>query len=135
MDTRARIAALVLSLVSATPAMAKAPVQSEGGESDRLGLTYVPRVEVAATANGLFGGTRPGLSVSHRLTTEEDGSSDVDRRVVAVTPVAENARIGVGLFSITRDSVRERAIGRINPMRDVGGRSRTIAAVGFSLSF
>lgn len=133
MDKRAPVVALVLSLVSATPAMAKAPVAQET-PGNRLGPTYLPRAEVTAPSNGLFSGTRPGVTVSHRLDIAQDGTSDVDRRVVGVVPVADNAQVGIGLFSVSRDT-RERAIGRINPMRDVGGRTRTIAAVGFSLSF
>ncbi len=120
MMKRASVAALAASLVLATPALAQS-------------TSFGPTAEPPPTAR-LFAGTRTGVSVGRSYGIEADGSTDTRRRIVGQLGVADNMEVGVGLFSIIRDS-RERRISRADPMRDTGGRSRTVVAAGMTLRF
>ena len=117
---RASFAALAVSLVLATPATAQSS-------------SFGPTAEPPPTAR-LFNGTRTGVSVGRAYGVEADGTVDSRRRIVGQVGVADNFEMGIGLFSIIRDS-RERRIGRADPMRDTGARSRTVVAAGMTLRF
>ncbi len=117
---RASGAALAASLVLAAPAAAQS-------------TSFGPTAEPPATAR-LFDGTRTGVSVGRSYGLEADGTTDTRRRIVGQVGVADNVEMGIGLFSIIRDS-RERRIGRADPMRDTGARSRTVVAAGMTVRF
>ncbi len=117
---RASIAALAASLVLATPAAAQS-------------TSFGPTAEPPPTAR-LFNGARTGVSIGRSYGIETDGTTDTRRRIVGQVGVSDNVEVGVGLFSIIRDS-RERRIGRADPMRDTGARSRTVVAAGMTMRF
>jgi hypothetical protein len=114
MIRRSPCAALLVSLAFASAAKAQV-------------APYGPTLTTTPTER-LFDGTRAGVSV------EQSGQIETRRRIVGQVGVAPDVEVGVGLFSVIRDS-RERRISRANPMREVGGRERTIVAAGMTLRF
>jgi hypothetical protein len=93
------------------------------------------RSDHPATSGALFPQGADGVRASARRFVEEDGSKATRNGVIASLPVAGNMHVGVGLFSVTRYSAKERDHKRTQPMKDVGERTGSLAAVGFSLRF
>ena len=124
MIQRALPAALTLLLGSAGPAAA----QSLGPSA------YGPANDAPATAR-LFDGTHRGVSIARNAAVEPDGQEAVRKRIVSQMQVTDNVELGLGVFSVTRDSMRERRMSRLNPMKDVSGRNQTIVAAGMTLRF
>jgi hypothetical protein len=120
MIRRSPCAALLVSLAFASAAKAQV-------------APYGPTLTTTPTER-LFDGTRAGVSVGKIVGVEQSGQVETRRRIVGQVGVAPDVEVGVGLFSVIRDS-RERRISRANPMREVGGRERTIVAAGMTLRF
>nr|WP_295374496.1 hypothetical protein [uncultured Sphingosinicella sp.] len=93
------------------------------------------RSDHPTSSAALFPQGAEGVGVSARRFVEEDGSRATRSGVIASLPVAGNMNVGVGLFSVTRYSAKERDFKRVQPMKDVGERTGSLAAVGFSLRF
>jgi hypothetical protein len=83
----------------------------------------------------LFPHGADGVGVSSRRFVEEDGSRASQSGLIASMPVAQNMHVGVGIFSVTRYSAKERDFKRAQPMKDVGERTGSLAAVGLSVRF
>jgi len=132
------LAAALVPLLFASPAVAKE--QAEDGSVrpvETLGYAEVlgPRNESSALRGALFPQQPDGLGVSSRRGVDEDGSRQTRNGIIASTEVGENMHLGLGIFSVTRYSPRERDFKREQPMKDVGQRTGSLAAVGFSVRF
>jgi hypothetical protein len=129
MNGRLAYAALLVPLICAKPVCGQniapaagptlAPPAAEPDRGTDLALRQAPQ----------------GLSVSARPFTEADGSRGRTRGLIGNLPIARNLNIGLGLLEVTRTSPREKALRRVQPMKDVGGTHDRIAAVGLKLSF
>jgi hypothetical protein len=132
------LAALFVPALCACPASAQTSAQ-EGDERTvgTLGYSEVlgRRSDHPATSGALFPSNGDGVGVSTRRFIDEAGSRATRNGVIASMPVAGNMNVGVGLFSVTRYSAKERDFKRVQPMKDVGERTGSLAAVGFSLRF
>ena len=120
MNRRTHVAALTGLLVLSAPAAAQP-------------ASFGPAAAPLRTAR-LFDNAPRGISVARSYGVEPDGIADTRRGIVGQAKVADNVDVGIGLFSIIRDS-RERRLGRADPMRDTGGRSRSVVAAGVTLRF
>jgi hypothetical protein len=132
------LAAIFVPLLCACPALAQTAAPDGGvrpvgtlGYSEVLGR----RSDHPSTNSTLFPQGAEGVGLSARRSFEEDGSKATRSGVIASLPVAENMNVGVGIFSVTRYSAKERHFARTQPMKDVGERTGSLAAVGFSLRF
>lgn len=132
------LAAIFVPLLFAAPAGAQSSAQAGGvrpvgtlGYAEVLGR----RSDHPATSGALFPEGANGLGVTSRREFEEDGSRATRNGLIASMPVAENMNVGVGIFSVTRYSAKERDFKRAQPMKDVGERTGSLAAVGFSVRF
>ena len=134
MRERVALAALATTLVLAAPAEAQQPVDSRPLAAQRLGPPDQGPAYLAPGA-GLFPSQGAGLSVTTQNYSEQDGEPAIRKGLVGSVEVAPNATIGIGLFSVNRYSRREPEFRRIQPMRDVRGQEKKIAAVGLSFSF
>lgn len=132
------LAAVVVPWLIAMPAGAQVPARDGGVSSvGRLGYAEVVgrRADSDLRSGALFPEGARGIGLSSRSEFEEDGSRQSRNGVIASMPVAENMNVGVGIFSVTRYSAKERDFKRVQPMKDVGERTGSLAAVGFSLRF
>jgi hypothetical protein len=130
-------AALCLALVSAAPALAEGPGQQDrGGSLPNIQLVD-PETAAASPSRetGLFEGAGPGLGLSRRTFTEEDGSAAVRRGFIGSLPVAEGVSAGLGLFTVTHDNQKEPEFRRSWSAKNVGPRDRRVAAVGLNIRF
>ena len=132
------LAAIFVPLVFASPAVAQA--SAEDGivrPAGRLGYSEVlgRRSDNPATSGTLFPEGVNGIGVSSRRGFDEQGSRATRNGLIGSWPVAENMNVGIGLFSVTRYSSKERDHKRTQPMKDVGERTGSLAAVGFSVRF
>jgi hypothetical protein len=130
------LAAVAASWLLAAPGGAQGPVRDGSVRPvDRLGYSEV----VGRTSDGpgaaLFPEGVEGIGLSSRREFEEDGSRATRNGLIGSWPVAENMHVGVGIFSVTRYSAKERDFKRTQPMKDVGERTGSLAAVGFSVRF
>ena len=124
----------LLPLVLAAPVAAQAPVDSRPLAAQRLG----PPVEgpaYLAPGAGLFDGQRAGIGVTNRSFTEQDGGIAVRNGIIGSIDVSENATVGIGIFRVNRYKRREAEFHKVDPMGDVEGQRKKVAAVGFSLRF
>ena len=131
------LAAIFVPLLFAAPAGAQSSAQAGGvrpvgtlGYAEVLGRRSDP-----ATSGALFPEGADGIGVSSRREFQQDGSRASRNGVIASMPIAENMHVGVGIFSVTRYSAKERDFKRTQPMKDVGERTGSLAAVGFSVRF
>ena len=131
------LAAVVVPWLLASPLGAQGPARDGGvrpvgtlGYSEVLGR----RSDYPATS-ALFPEGADGVGITSRREFEEDGSRATRNGLIATMPVAENMHVGVGIFSVTRYSAKERDFKRSEPMKDVGQRTGSLAAVGFSVRF
>lgn len=131
------LAAVVVSWLLAMPAGAQGPVRDGMRPVGTLGYAEVlgRRSDHPSTSPALFPERAEGLGLSSRRDFEEDGSRETRNGLIASMPVAENMNLGIGIFSVTRYSARERDFKRAQPMKDVGERTGSLAAVGFSIRF
>lgn len=132
------LAAVVVSWLMATPAGAQQPGRDGGvGPVGTFGYAEVlGRGSNQSTRNGvLFPEGANGLGVTSRREFEEDGSRETRNGLIASMPVADNMHVGLGIFSVTRYSAKERDFKRTQPIKDVGERTGSLAAVGFSVRF
>ena len=134
--TLPRLCTLLL-VAAAAPALAQSGV---GEERPVLGTSYVNaqgRISDFVGNDGqLFPErTQPGVGVAAQPFVREDGTRGTRTGLVGSMPVAPGASVDVGLFSVNRITMRERNLGRLNPMRDVNDRGSKMAAVGLSLRF
>lgn len=132
------LAAVFVPAFCACPAFAQATAQDGGAHPvGTLGYAEVlgRRSDHPATSGVLFPQGAEGVRASARRVFEEDGSQATRNGVIASLPVADNMNVGVGIFSVTRYSAKERSLMRTQPMKDVGERTGSLAAVGFSLRF
>lgn len=123
------LAAVVVSWLLATPAGAQGPVLDDARAGGGSGYRAGPP---GAT---LFPEGARGIGLTSRREFEEDGSRETRNGLIGSWPVAENMNVGVGIFSVTRYSAKERDFKRVQPMKDVGERTGSLAAVGFSVRF
>jgi hypothetical protein len=132
------LAAVVVPWLLVSPAGAQVSARDGGARPvGTLGYAEVlgRRNDHPATSSALFPEGANGLGVTSRREFEEDGSRATRNGLVASMPVAENMHVGVGIFSVTRYSAKERDFKRTQPMKDVGERTGSLAAVGFSVRF
>ena len=132
------LAAVLLPLLLAPQAIAQGTAEDGGARSaGTLGYAEVlgRRSDHPATSGLLFSQGRDGVGVSSRRFVDEDGSRASRSGLIASMPVAENMQVGVGIFSVARYSAKERELKRTQPMKDVGERTGSLAAVGFSVRF
>lgn len=132
------LAAVYVPILCACPASAQNLAQ-DGIERPVGTLGYAEvlgrRSDHPATSGALFPQGAEGVRATTRRFHEEDGSKATRKGVIASLPVAENMNVGIGIFSVTRYSAKERDHKRTQPMKDVGERTGSLAAVGFSLRF
>jgi hypothetical protein len=132
------LAAVVMPWLLVSPSGAQGPARDGGvGPVGTLGYAEVlgRRINHPVTSGALFPEGANGVGVSSRREFEEDGSRATRNGLIASMPVAENMNLGVGIFSVTRYSAKERDFKRAQPMKDVGERTGSLAAVGFSVRF
>jgi hypothetical protein len=132
------LAAVVGSWLVATPAGAREPVRDGGvGPVATFGYAEVlgRRSDGGARSGALFPEGADGIGVTSRRDFEEDGSRETRNGLIASMPVDDNMHVGIGIFSVTRYSAKERDFKRSQPMKDVGERTGSLAAVGFSVRF
>lgn len=132
------LAAVVVSWSFATPAGAQMPGLDGGVEPvGRIGYSEVQgrRGDQSSRSGALFPEGADGIGLSSRREFEKDGSRQTRNGLIGSWPVAENMHVGVGIFSVTRYSAKERDFKRTQPMKDVGERTGSLAAVGFSVRF
>lgn len=134
------LAALMLApLLLASPALAQAGPDDGEIQRPQLGPSYAEmqgrQSDFVGEDGALFPDARKGVSVSTQPFIREDGTRGTRNGLVGSVPVASNMNLGVGLFQVNRTSARERDFKRLQPMRDVGERGSTMAAVGLSVRF
>lgn len=131
------LAAVVVSCLLAAPAGAQGQAVDGGvGPDGRLGYAEVlGRTVHRPGSAALFPEGAEGIGLTSRREFEEDGSRETRSGLIASMPVAENMNVGVGIFSVTRYSAKERDFKRAEPIKDVGQRTGSLAAVGFSVRF
>ena len=131
-------AAVVVSCLFATSAGAQQPVR-DGGVQPQGTLGYAEtldrRVDRTNRSGPLFPEGADGIGLSSRRDFQEDGSRETRSGLIGSWPVAENMNVGIGIFSVTRYSAKERDFKRSQPMKDVGERTGSLAAIGFSVRF
>lgn len=132
------LAAVVVSCLFATPAGAQWPVR-DGGVQPQATLGYAEtldrRVDRKSRNGPLFPQGADGIGLSRQRDFQEDGSRETRSGLIGSWPVAENMNVGIGIFSVTRYSAKERDFKRSQPMKDVGERTGSLAAIGFSVRF
>jgi hypothetical protein len=131
-------AALMLApLLLASPALAQA-VPDEVRKTT-LGPSYADaqgrQSDFVSDDGTLFPGEVRGVGVATQPFVRDDGSRGTRTGVVGSLPVAPNTSLDMGLFRVNRTSTRERDMARLQPMRDVGERTSTMAAVGLKVRF
>ena len=79
--------------------------------------------------------------VRHRLgpsaipILQNDAPGGTSRGLIGSWPITAGLSAGLGLLEVNRDARRERALRRLQPMKDVGRQTDRIAAIGLNLSF
>ena len=131
------LAAVVVSWLVALPCGAQSLVLDGGVRPvGTVGYGDTGRIsDRSSTRGALFPERADGLGISSQREFDEDGSRSGRKGLIASTPIAENVNVGVGIFSVTRYSPKERELSRTSPMKDVGQRTGSLAAVGMSIRF
>jgi hypothetical protein len=126
-----------VALLFASSASAQVTPEGNGGGPGILGYAEVlGRKGDAMRADGdLFRQGANGVGLSSRRSIGEDGSRAASKGLIGNWPVAENMQLGLGIYSVTRYSAKERELKRSQPMKDVGERTGSLAAVGLSVRF
>ena len=104
-------------LLAGSPAAAGAQ-EIEGGERETRAATSAEGAERAAPE-----------------FREEEGPVPGRTMMIESVSLADNAEIGIGLFSVVGVSEKEQIRRRTSPRIEVRERDRRVAAVGFSLRF
>ncbi|HEV2748073.1 MAG TPA: hypothetical protein VGW34_12340 [Allosphingosinicella sp.] len=117
MERRLTLAALMMPLAFATPAMAQVAGVSDNGSIAPLPAPF------------------PDPGYAFRAPVREQLSRPPRNILVGSWPLSENVQLGVGLYSVVRTSPKERELSRLRPMRDTGGRNSRVAAIGISFRF
>ncbi len=133
------LAAFFVPLLLLAPPL-QAQVPDEDGSVrpvERLGYAEVlgRRSDHLGPGGTVFPEGADGLGVASERQVQQDGSQSRRNGLIGSWPVADNMHVGVGLFSVTRYSGKERHFARTQPMKDVGERTGSLAAVGFSVRF
>ncbi|TFI59484.1 hypothetical protein E2493_04645 [Sphingomonas parva] len=56
-------------------------------------------------------------------------------RMLRSLPLHEQVDVGLGLFAVTGATVKERELGRTDPIRDVAPRTSRVAGAGLRVNF
>jgi hypothetical protein len=137
------IAALSMALVSAAPAYAEsAGWQRQGPSLPGLTLQERPQTIVSDPAAApaspeadMFKAARPGLGFSSQTYPQQDGSSTVATGLIGSLPVIAGVSAGLGLFTVTHENQKEPEFRRNWSAKNLGPRSRRVAAVGLNVRF
>ncbi len=132
------LAAFFVPLLFASPSFAQTTSQDGSVRPvERLGYAEVigRRSDHLGPSGTIFPERAEGVGVSSQRLVQEDGSQASRHGLVGSMPITPNMNVGVGLFSVTRYSPKERDFKRAQPMRDVGERTGSLAAVGLSVRF
>lgn len=132
------LAAFFVPLLFASPSFAQTAADDGSVRPvERLGYAEVlgRRSDHLGPGGTVFPERAKGVGVSSQRFVQEDGSQARRNGLVGSLPIAPNMNLGVGLFSVTRYSARERDFKRTQPMKDVGERTGSLAAIGLSVRF
>ena len=137
------IAALSMALITVAPAYA----ESSGGQRQGPSLPSLrvqerqqtivsdPAAAPASPETHMFTGARPGLGFSSQTYPQQDGSSTVATGLIGSLPVIEGISAGLGLFTVTHENQKEPEFRRNWSAKNLGPRSRRVAAVGLNVRF
>lgn len=137
------IAALCTALVSAAPACA----ESAGGQKQGPSLPGLqlhersqaivsdPAAPPASPERDMFTRARPGLGFSSQTYPQQDGTSAVATGLIGSLPVMPGISAGLGLFSVAHENQKEPEFRRNWSAKNIGPRSRKVAAVGLNVRF
>ncbi len=132
-------ALLIAPLLLASPALAQAQPEPAEDRRQALGPSLSEaegrRSDFVGEDGALFPERSEGIAVATRPFVENDGSRGTRTGVVGSMAVAPGTSLDLGLFRVNRTSTRERELSRLQPMRDVGARTSTMAAVGLKVRF
>jgi hypothetical protein len=64
-----------------------------------------------------------------------DGLPTLSNGMVGRLPIVDRVEMGLGLFTVTGATVRERELRRSDPMRDVAPRTSRVAGAGLRVNF
>ena len=124
MTKRLIVAALTLPLVFASSAFAQGPTDEKS-----LNSSSPAALALAKASND--GATSP----KYKLYTQQPGYQNGKDTVVQSWEVAKGASLDLGVFAIARYSNKQVNMRKLDPMKEVTGKSQHIPAVAFSFRF
>ena len=134
------VAALALILTTAAPASAREPAKSRSDRAkarasapQSVGTANIALSGIGRTARQRDGALSPAGDFATGMLRQE-GPPDSRNSILRSMPMGP-VEAGVGLFSVTGATVRERELRRTDPIGDVAPRRSRVAAVGLRMSF
>ncbi|WP_146150926.1 hypothetical protein [Allosphingosinicella deserti] len=146
-----RLAALMMCLVATAPAEAGRRQERDGSEQKNPAARKGAEADAARTPDtivlsGIGRESRP--SETARMLRRDkrvqmagdpllglDGLPALRNGMVGRLPILDRVDVGLGLFTVTGATNREREIRKSDPMRDVAPRTSRVAGAGLRVNF
>ena len=145
------LAALMMCLVATAPAEAGRRQERDGSEQKDQGPRKGPDVNAARPQDTIIlsgiGRESPPNETARMLRRDKrvqmagdpllglDGLPAMRNGMVGRLPILDRVDVGLGLFTVTGATNRERDIRKTDPMRDVAPRTSRVAGAGLRVNF